>query len=139
MVLFFTACFLIFNFYLMEASNDLNVPMHSRDAMQQQQYHASASRSLSKQQKKRSSKRERTEHGDFNGGGYAQQHPMGSMDHMNSETASSEEMMGENSGMPSLTISGAGTILEFFQLAVQRWNEKRQARGECALQIRFIS
>jgi len=40
---------------------------------------------------------------------------------------------------PSLTIQGAGTIPEFFQISLQQWNEKRQARGEVALQIRFVS
>jgi len=39
----------------------------------------------------------------------------------------------------SLTIQGEGTIPEFFQISLQQWNEKRQARGEVALQIRFVS
>ena len=36
-------------------------------------------------------------------------------------------------------VAGAGTIPEFFQLEVQKWNEKRSKRGERAVQIRFVS
>jgi hypothetical protein len=40
---------------------------------------------------------------------------------------------------PSLTIKGAGTIPEFFQLSLQEWNEKRQKRGEPPVVISFVS
>ena len=47
--------------------------------------------------------------------------------------------MQESDQRPSLTIKGAGTIPEFFQLSLQEWNEKRQKRGEAPLLISFIS
>jgi hypothetical protein len=40
---------------------------------------------------------------------------------------------------PTLIIRGAGTVPEFFQVSLHRWNGQRQARGERPLQISFVN